>query len=69
MTLTDEVFDYVAGRLKDRFGFAYYQPRFICDQVLEACKCFNLPPQMTRELVGEALSNLYFDIDDPPDGA
>jgi hypothetical protein len=46
------------------FGLAYYQPRFICDQVVEACKCFNMPPHLTEELVAEALSNLYFDIED-----
>ena len=49
------------------FGLAYYQPRFICEQALEACKCFNLPPQLTRELADEALANLYFDIEDSRD--
>jgi len=65
LTLTDQVFDFVVERLRGGgFGLAYYQPRFICDQVVEACKCFNMPPHLTEELVAEALSNLYFDIED-----
>jgi hypothetical protein len=48
---------------------AYYQPRFICDQVVEARKCFNLPRQLTQDLAAEALANLYFDIEDARDGA
>jgi hypothetical protein len=47
-----------------RFGLAYYQPRFICDHVIETCKSFKLPPQLTKELAGEALANLYVDIED-----
>lgn len=66
LTLTDEVFDFVVERLRaGEFELAYYQPRFICDQVVEACKCFGLPPRLTTELAAEALSNLYFDMDLP----
>ena len=46
------------------FGLAYYQPRFICDHVLETCKSFELPPRLTIELAGEALANLYVDIEE-----
>jgi predicted ATPase with chaperone activity len=68
LTLTDEVFDFVVEHLRGGdFELAYYQPRFICDQVLEACKCFNLPPRLTTELAAEALSNLYFDIELEPE--
>ena len=68
LTLTDQVFDFVVERLRaGQFGLAYYQPRFICDQVVEACKCFNLPPQLTQDLAAEALANLYFDIEDAGD--
>ncbi len=64
LVLTDDVFDFVVERLRGgNFDLAYYQPRFICDQVLEACKCFDLPPRLTTELAAEALSNLYFDIE------
>ena len=70
LTLTDEVFDFVVDRLRGGgFGLAYYQPRFVCDQVVEACKCFNMPPSLTRELASEALANLYFDIEDGHDSA
>jgi hypothetical protein len=68
LMLSDEVFDYVVDRLRDgEFGLAYYQPRFICDQVIEACKSFGMTPQLTRELAAEALANLYIDIEDSRD--
>jgi SpoVK/Ycf46/Vps4 family AAA+-type ATPase len=63
LELTDEVFEYVIGRL-DQLGLAYYQPKFICEHVIEACRCLKLPPHLTEELAGEALANLYFDIAD-----
>src|SRR5436190_3219830 len=70
LTLTDQVFDFVVQTLRaGQFGLAYYQPRFICDQVVEACKCFNMPPQLTVELAIEALTNLYFDIENAQDNA
>jgi hypothetical protein len=53
--------------VKGKFGLAYYQPKFICEQVTEACKCFGLRPRLTKELAAEALSNLYFDIEDRQD--
>jgi predicted ATPase with chaperone activity len=69
LTVTDEVFDFVVERLNrhSQHGLAYYQPRFICDQVVEACKSFKLPPQLTIEMAAEALSNLYFDLADAAD--
>jgi hypothetical protein len=59
----EDVFDYVVEMLGS-YGLAYYQPRFICDHVVETCKSFKLPPQLTKELAGEALANLYVDIED-----
>ena len=50
-----------------KFGLAYYQPKFICEQAVETCKCFNQRPQLTKELAAEALANLYFDIEDSAD--
>ena len=50
-----------------QFGLAYYQPKFICEQVVETCKCFNMRPRLTKELAAEALANLYFDIEDAKD--
>lgn len=63
LAFDEDVFDYVVKMLT-RFGLAYYQPRFICDHVLETCKSFNLAPQLTKELAGEAMANLYVDIED-----
>ncbi len=68
LTLDDEVFDFVVQRLIREFGLAYYQPKFICEQVVEACKCFGLTPQLTKERAAEALANLYFDIEDAQTG-
>ena len=63
LEFSEEVFDYVVTMIAP-FGLAYYQPRFICDHVLETCKSFNLPPLLTIELAGEALANLYVDIEE-----
>jgi hypothetical protein len=68
LDLPDEVFSSVVNRLDRQFGLAYYQPKFICEQVIEACKCFGIPPQLTVERAAEALANLYFDIEDEQDG-
>ena len=69
LELIDEVFNFVVERLtvSGKFGLAYYQPKFICEQATETCKCFGLRPQLTKELAAEALSNLYFDIEDQQD--
>jgi len=63
LTFDEKIFDYVVKMLTP-YGLAYYQPRFICDHVLETCKSFELPPQITEELAGEAMANLYVDIED-----
>ncbi len=63
LTFDEDVFEYVLQMLSS-FGLAYYQPRFICDHVVETCKSFKLAPQLTKELAGEALANLYVDIED-----
>jgi hypothetical protein len=67
LTLEDDVFEYVVKALTP-FGLAYYQPRFIADHALETCKSFKLPPLLTTELAGEALANLYVDIEDARGG-
>jgi energy-coupling factor transporter ATP-binding protein EcfA2 len=66
LMLSDEVFDFVVHKLTrvDRVGLAYHQPKFICEQVTEFCRSFNLAPRLTAELAAEALANLYFDRDD-----
>ncbi|HEX3535197.1 MAG TPA: hypothetical protein VHU15_00370 [Stellaceae bacterium] len=70
LEVTDEVFAFVVDTLaRGKFDLAYYQPRFICDQVIEACKSFREEPRLTKELAAEALGNLYVDIDVPLDPA
>jgi hypothetical protein len=59
------LFDFVVERLcAGNCGLAYYQPRFICGHVVETCKSFKYPLELTKELAGEALANLYVDIED-----
>jgi predicted ATPase with chaperone activity len=67
--LIDEVFDFVVERLSTtgQFGLAYYQPKFICDQVVETCRSFGLQPKLTKELAAEALANLYLGLEDAED--
>jgi hypothetical protein len=66
LTFTDEVFEMVVRRLSGggTNGLAYYQPKFLCEQVRQVCACFGLVPEMTLELVEEALGNLYVARDD-----
>jgi hypothetical protein len=63
LTFDEEVFDYVV-KLLTPYGLANYQPGFICNHVLETCKSFELPLQITKELAGEAMANLYVDIEE-----
>jgi len=64
LVLTEPVFDLVVDCLEKRFGLAYYQPKFICQQVVEACRSFGRPVVLTRKAALAALSNLYYDIED-----
>ena len=62
LALTDEIFEFVVQRLSGKCDLAYYQPGFICEQVIEACDAFSQRPQLNKEMVAEALTNLYFDL-------
>lgn len=64
LELTTPVFDVVVERLERRFGLAYYQPKFICQQVVEFGRTFRRPTKLTRAAALSALSNLYYDIED-----
>jgi len=65
LELPDDVFDCVVAMLTGhKCGLAYYQPKFICEQVVEACKFAGRPPFMTQQLAREALANLYAEIED-----
>ena len=68
LEISEDVFSYVVTTLAP-FGLAYYQPRFICDHVIETCKSFKLAPKLTKELAAEALANLYVDLEDAGAGS
>jgi hypothetical protein len=65
LTLPEDVLDHVIRSLMEQteFGLAFFQPKFICQQVAEVCRCFSMQPVLTRELVSDALSNLYVQIE------
>jgi hypothetical protein len=54
----------VIEKLEKPFGLAYYQPKFICQQVVESCRSFNRPLALTKEGALAALCNLYYDIEE-----
>jgi hypothetical protein len=60
LTLTQEVYSQViAGiRLHDA-PLAYFQPKFIVEQVLASCKFEGCKPAFTKENVDDALANLF----------
>lgn len=60
LELTDEVFDQVIGAIRANDAqLAYFQPKFIVEQVLASCKFEGTPPQYTKENVEDALLNLF----------
>ena len=57
---SDEIIDLVIAELrKGNFPLASYQPKFIVNQVLAACKFQGTPANFAPELIRMALSNLY----------
>jgi energy-coupling factor transporter ATP-binding protein EcfA2 len=66
LELPDDVFAFVVEQLTvtSDLGLAYFQPKFVCAQVAETCRSFDLPLHMTKALVLEALSNLYVQMED-----
>jgi hypothetical protein len=71
LSLDEDVFQLIVHQLTGRraHGLAYFQPRFICEQVQQVCRCFDLPPVITRDLALEALGNLYVDSGPEPSEA
>lgn len=61
MELTDEIFDHVVHELTEvvKKPLACYQPKFIVDQVLAACKYEGIEPHLTPAYIADALTNLY----------
>ena len=60
LDLDESVFQFIVERLKSGgHPLASYQPKFICDQVLEAAKYAGERPKLTQILAARALDNLY----------
>jgi hypothetical protein len=60
LTLSNEVFDYIVGKLKyeKKLDFASYQPKFIVDQVVATCRFMGQPPRFEPQYIDYALNNL-----------
>ncbi len=60
LELTDEIFDHVVhGIRSNNAPLAYFQPKFIIEQVLASCKFTGQPPQFTTDNIDDALANLF----------
>lgn len=61
LELTDEIFDFTVNQIVEVSGktLAAYQPKFIIDQVISACKFEGIPLEFNKPHVEDALSNLY----------
>ena len=73
LEIPPDVMDFIVKSLTESgsAGLAYFQPKFICEQVTEACQAFSMDPCITQGLATEALSNLYVHVEDErdPDGS
>ena len=60
LELTDEVYSQVMAEIQaNEAPLAYFQPKFIVEQVLASCKFEGVPPSFTKENIEDALTNLY----------
>ena len=60
LELTEEVFAGLMDELDQKeISLAFYQPKFITEQVLAACKYEGTKPAYNRQLINDALENLY----------
>lgn len=60
LELTDEVYDQVMAEIrKNEAPLAYFQPKFIIEQVLASCKFEGTKPQFTTDNIEDAMTNLY----------
>ncbi len=67
LELTEDIYRQVLSGVREHNApLAYFQPKFIVEQVLASCKFEGTPPQFTRENVDDALANLF--IKDTDDG-
>lgn len=60
LELTAEIFGRVVQGLRaNNAPLAYFQPKFIIEQVLASCKFENVPPKFTNDNIDDALANLF----------
>jgi energy-coupling factor transporter ATP-binding protein EcfA2 len=60
LALTEEIYNRVLSGIKSNNApLAYFQPKFIVEQVLASCKFEGTKPQFTSDNVDDALANLF----------
>ncbi|MEL7047560.1 MAG: ATPase [Pseudomonadota bacterium] len=60
LELTDAIYmQALDGIRKNEAPLAYFQPKFIVEQVLASCKFEGITPQFTKDNVDDALANLF----------
>ncbi|MEQ9640182.1 MAG: AAA family ATPase [Alphaproteobacteria bacterium] len=60
LELTDDVYNQVVAAVRENEApLAYFQPKFVIDQVLASCKFEGVKPQFTYEFVEDAMTNLF----------
>lgn len=60
LQFSDEVFSQVLSGIRANDApLAYFQPKFIVEQVLASCKFECIEPQFTRDNIDDALANLF----------
>lgn len=65
LALTEEIYKLVLSGIRDNNApLAYFQPKFIVEQVLSSCKFEGIKPQFTADNVEDALANLFIKKDD-----
>ncbi len=60
LTLPPDAPEYVARELQSTFEqpLSYFQPRFVVEQCIAACKYLDRPVELTHELLDDAMENL-----------
>lgn len=64
MEIPEDILIFVIDQLEaeDSLHLGFYQPKFITDHVIAACKFRDIPPAFSRDLIIEALNNLYLNF-------
>jgi hypothetical protein len=68
LSVSDEVVSYLFDEFYPKTGVAISSahPKFVVEHVIERCRFSGLEPQMTLELVHDAVENLVVDGEPPP---